>query len=81
MDALYVSATRNDYIIYPNRVVLGNTVIPRSAISKIVWVEPYHSFTGMIKIYYDGFITEITVSMESKPDFLAFKETLEEILM
>ena len=81
MEALYISTTRNDYIIYPNRIVLGNTVIARSSIIKLVWVEPYNSFTGMLKIYYADSVAEIIVTEESKPDFNVFKETLEEILI
>ena len=81
MQPLYVSTSRNDYIVYPNRIVLGDITIPRSAITKIVWVEPYNSFTGMIKIHYSTFVTEITVSKENKSDLMAFKSALDEILL
>ena len=80
MEPIYISSTRNDYVIYPNRVVLGNTVIARSAITKLVWVDPYNSFTGMLKIYYADSVAEITVSEQSKPDYTSFKEALEKIL-
>ncbi|MBQ7353767.1 MAG: hypothetical protein IJW54_07195 [Clostridia bacterium] len=80
MEPLYISTTRNDHIIYPNRVVLGNTIIARSAIIKLVWVDPYKSFTGMLKIYYADSVAEISITEESKPDYTIFKETLEEII-
>ena len=79
-EVIYISTTRNDHIVYTNRVVLGDTVIARSAIVKLLWIEP-SAYPGMLKIFYgNGYVAEIVLNKENKTDYMLFKESIEEIL-
>ncbi|MBQ8840148.1 MAG: hypothetical protein IJ004_02370 [Clostridia bacterium] len=80
-EPIYTSTSRKDYIVYPNRVVLGNVIIPRSAIHKLVWVEPDKCFAGMLQIFIGSYPTSIQVLHEQKQDFEDFKKAIEQILL
>ncbi|MBQ7760457.1 MAG: hypothetical protein IJ400_00220 [Clostridia bacterium] len=81
-ETIYTSLTRSDYIVYNNRIALGNVIIPRSAIVKLVWVEPDKSFPGMLQIF-TGNLDPISVQVlyNSRQDFIDFKKAIESILI
>ncbi|MBQ4584659.1 MAG: hypothetical protein IJA82_00455 [Clostridia bacterium] len=81
-EAIYTSLSRSDYVVYANRIVLGNIVIPRSAITKMVWVEPDKSFPGMLQIFV-GALDPISIQVlyDLKQDFTDFKNAIESILL
>ena len=81
-EAIYTSLSRSDYVVYANRVVLGNVVIPRSAITKLLWVEPDKSFPGMLQIFVSTLSPiSIQVLYDLRQDFIDFKSAIESILM